>query len=123
MTHFHHYILFSAFFLLNSCTGNERTPSAIQALQSRREMTDYSQVPQQFRSYLDSLEGGKFLIANPDETWAAGCDRINGEPDKQFISANISADTFKIHYWQGGIAMMKRHIVLLSKNGEIQVLD
>jgi hypothetical protein len=81
--------------------------------------TDYNQVPDYIKTYLDSLYEGKFLIANPGEPWNAGCIRQQGEPDKQLIVASLSADTFKIKYWSGGIAKMQNSLVLVLRNQRV----
>jgi hypothetical protein len=69
---------------------------------------------------LDSLEGGKFLIANPEESWSAGCTRLDKEPDKQLILEFISVDTLKIKFWQGGIVKRECNMVLLLKGEKVQ---
>jgi hypothetical protein len=106
--------------LLPGCTNPKAKTGKEQASMYTKLINDYRRVPQYIRSYLDSSEGGNFLIANPGEPWAAGCTRLNKEPNRQFISATISVDTFKMRFWQGGIAKMERSIVLLVKNEKVQ---
>jgi hypothetical protein len=119
MQPFYKYI--SAFcLLLLGCTNPKAKTKIESASVSTKAIKDYRQVPKYIRSYLDSLEGSKFLIANPGEPWAAGCLQFDEEPDKQLISATISVDTFKMRFWQGGIAKMERNMVLLLKGEKVQ---
>lgn len=66
-------------------------------------LVSYDQVPNAIKKYLDSIEGGKFLIANPGEEWQAGCTAEQGCPRKQFIYAVESEHFFQMKFWQGGI--------------------
>ena len=84
--------------------GVDRKAARLPDLQLQRlpgmQLHRYEQVPRHFKTYLDSLMGGKFSIANPGEYWASACTRLKDEPDKQLIAAAVSGDTLRMHYWQ-----------------------
>ena len=83
------------------------------------EIHDFNQVPAFIRQYLDTLVKGKYLIANPGESYSAGCTVMEGEPNKQLIEASIDQYVFKMKYWQGGIALMKCLLTLTLDENEV----
>jgi hypothetical protein len=107
------------------CSNSERVksvePKKISLLVSNRldSLTTYREVPTFIKTYLDSLDKGQFLIANPDERWQAGCTAIKGEPRRQFIYAVISKQFFQMKYWQGGIAKVQMTFTASLNEGKI----
>lgn len=106
--------------LLAGCARPRQEKKAVVPPAPETVFTAFNQIPAPVRGYLDSIEQGKFLIAAPGEQWSAGCTRLAGEPDKQFIQASLQADTFRMRYWQGGIARMQCQMVLLMRDGKVQ---
>jgi hypothetical protein len=111
-----------SFYILSfiGCINPNQQNKSVKELSPSTSYTDYNKIPAYIKNYLDSLDNGKFLIANPGEPWNAGCSRRQGEPSKQLIVANLNTDTFKIKYWAGGIANMQNRIVLVLKNQKVK---
>ena len=110
------YYLF-LFLVLVSCNASiEKDKTTIQ----RKIYTDHKQFPAFVKNYLDSLEGGKFLIANPGEKSQEGCVDFDNTPDKQLITAWLDETYFTLSYRQGGWGVSVYKMTLFLKDRRVQ---
>lgn len=82
--------------------------------------TDYQEFPAFIKNYLDSLEGGKFLIANPGKQWQQGCVVFDNTLDKQLITASLDEEYFTLNYRQGGWGVSVYKMTLFLKHRRVQ---
>lgn len=85
----------------------------------RKKISDINQLPFYIKQYLDSLAGGKFLIANPGQPYAKGCTVMPDQPRCQLIEASIGNNTFTMRYWQGGIALHESLLTMEVHNDQV----
>lgn len=82
-----------------------------------KKFNSFKQVPSFIKKYLDSLTGGKYLIANPGQPFSKGCSSFEEEPTRQLIWAAMNKNLFQMQYWQGGIALFKSLLTIhLNEN-------
>jgi hypothetical protein len=114
------YISVLCLLLLIACSNPTKQKEQVKSASlPSKVFNDYRQIPLYIRSYLDSIEGGKFLISNPGDRWEAGCNRAEGEADKQLISATLNNEKFTMSYWQGGWGVHQRTILLQIKDSKV----
>ena len=64
----------------------------------------YSQIPNFIKEKLDSIDKGKFSIAEPYQKWSASCVVSKKNPFRQFKSAYLNKNSFVINFKCGGLA-------------------
>lgn len=87
-----------------------------------RKLDSFRQVPAFIRTYLDSIEGQKFLIAERGGHWAS-CGPFLNWPRRKFISAAITDSTFFMSYLQGGQVTVKRFLRASLANHRVQAVE
>jgi hypothetical protein len=78
-------------------------------------------LPDFIKTFLDSLTGSDFSIANPGEDWQVGCVVIEKLPARQLVYLGLGDDIAMLSYFTGGIG--KSEHVLIIKFADKNILD
>lgn len=72
-------------------------------------------IPNYIFAFLKCITKSDFSIANPEESWNAGCSKMEGLADRRLINFKMGKKTAILTYETGGIGVM-RHIVVFEFN-------
>jgi hypothetical protein len=80
--------------------------------------TNTKDIPYFIKTFLDSLTGNDFSIANPGEDWQAGCVIIEKLPSRQLVYLGLGNDIALFSYFTGGIGKSV-HVLIIKFSDKI----